>query len=591
MTNPSAKLNRITVFTCFCIFFSSLAFAQSSPTDTDALKTPASQLRGMIERYQVDSGNLNRYYTIEYSPTRRQRMQQFYSGWLLALGKINFDTLSQDDQIDYLVFQNYLSHELRQTEIKAKAHAEIAPFVPFAPDIIALEESRQRMENIDAAKTAAALNQLSKKVNELQKNAEANLKSESANTTKKTVANRAVMTIANLRNVLKKWYGFYNGYDPMFTWWNESPYKILDQALQNYGSFLREKVVGLKPTDENAIVGNPIGRQALLSELAYEMIPYTPEELIALANQEFAWCDAEMKKAAKELGYDDWHKALEYVKNLHVEPGKQPAMIRELALEAIKFVEDRDLVTVPPLAKESWRMEMMSPERQLVNPFFLGGESIIVSYPTNTMTHEQKLMSMRGNNRHFARAVAHHELIPGHHLQLFMADRYKPYRQLFYTPFVVEGWSLYWEFLLWDLGFAQTPENKIGMLFWRMHRCARIIFSLSFHLEKMTPQECVDFLVNRVGHEYNNAEAEVRRSFAGNYGPLYQAAYMLGGLQLRGLHKELVDSGKMTNRAFHDAVLRENTIPVELIRASLTKQKLTRDFVSSWKFYKENLAK
>ena len=572
----------------FCASFAHSAFAQ--PT-TEELKTPASQLRGIIERYQVDYAILNRYYNIADSPTRAERVQQFYSGWLSTLNKINFNGLNQDDQIDYLLFQNYLSHSQRQTEIKAKAFAEIAPLVPFAQDIFALEESRQRMENIDAAKTATALNQLSKKIGELQKSAEANLKNETTSRTKKTVANRAVMTTENLRNVLKRWFGFYNGYDPTFSWWNESPYKTLDQALQNYGGFLREKVVGLKPTDENAIVGNPIGREALLSELAYEMIPYTPEELIALANQEFAWCDSEMKKAAQELGYDDWHKALEYVKTLHVEPGKQPAMIRELALEAIKFVEDRDLVTVPPLAKESWRMEMMTPERQLVNPFFLGGETIIVSYPTNTMTHEQKLMSMRGNNRHFARATVHHELVPGHHLQLFMAARHKPYRELFRTPFLVEGWSLYWEFLLWDLSFPQTPENKIGMLFWRMHRCARIIFSLSFHLEKMTPQECVDFLVNRVGHEYNNAEAEVRRSFAGDYGPLYQAAYMLGGLQLRGLHKELVASGKMTNRAFHDAVLRENAIPVELIRASLTKQKLTRDFASRWKFYDGNLGK
>jgi len=46
-----------------------------------------------------------------------------------------------------------------------------------------------------------------------------------------------------------------------------------------------------------------------------------------------------------------------------------------------------------------------------------------------------------------------------------------------------------------------------------------------------------------------------------------------------------VDSGKMTNRQFHDAVLRENRIPVEMIRASLTKQRLTREFTSAWKFY------
>jgi len=139
--------------------------------------------------------------------------------------------------------------------------------------------------------------------------------------------------------------------------------------------------------------------------------------------------------------------------------------------------------------------------------------------------------------------------------------------------------------LLWDLGFPQSAENRIGMLFWRMHRAARIIFSLSFHLEKMTAQECVDFLVNRVGHERENAAAEVRRSFETSYAPLYQAAYMLGGLQFRALHRELVGSARMTNRQFHDAILQGNSMPVEMVRASLTKQRLAKDFSSSWRFY------
>ena len=122
------------------------------------------------------------------------------------------------------------------------------------------------------------------------------------------------------------------------------------------------------------------------------------------------------------------------------------------------------------------------------------------------------------------------------------------------------------------------------MLFWRMHRCARIIFSLRFHLETMTPQEAIDFLVDRVGHERNNATAEVRRSFNGDYSPLYQCAYMLGGMQIRALRKELVESGKMTDRQFHDAVLKQNAIPIELIRAALTSEPLKRDAAASWRF-------
>jgi uncharacterized protein (DUF885 family) len=141
--------------------------------------------------------------------------------------------------------------------------------------------------------------------------------------------------------------------------------------------------------------------------------------------------------------------------------------------------------------------------------------------------------------------------------------------------------------LLWDLNFDGTPEQRVGALFWRLHRCARIVFSLSFHLGKMSPQECIDYLVDRVGHERANAAAEVRRSIADDYGPLYQAAYMLGALQLRALRRDLVERGKMSDRQFHDAVLMENSIPIEMIRAALTGQKLGRDFRPSWRFYED----
>jgi len=546
---------------------------------------PISEMRAAIERYTVDRGSLTRSYPAAMSKARRDRFRKFYEEWLASLKAQDFDSMSEDGKVDYVLFKNHLEYELRQLDIQGQQLSEIQPLIPFADTIINLEEARRRMEPINSAKIAATLTELRKQVDESRRAIDS-LKP------KKTVANRAVLAMNGLRNNLRNWYTFYNGYDPLFTWWNEEPYKSVDQALTSYTASITDKVLGqgsqksIKAGDTSDIIGNPIGREALITELRSEMIPYTPEEIIAIGEKEMAWCENEMKKASRDLGYgDDWHKALEHVKNLYVDPGKQPEMIRNLALEAIKFVEDNNLVTVPELAKESWRMEMMTPERQLVSPFFLGGETILVSFPTNTMAHEQKMMSMRGNNIHFARATVHHELIPGHHLQGFMSARNKPYRAIFSTPFWSEGNALYWELLLWDLNFAKTPENRIGMLFWRMHRCARIIFSLSFHLEKMTPQECIDLLVNKVGHERDNATAEVRRSFDGSYGPLYQIAYLIGGLQQYAMHKELVDSGKMTNRAFNDALLKENRIPIEMLRAAITNQKLTRDFVTNWRFY------
>lgn len=100
----------------------------------------------------------------------------------------------------------------------------------------------------------------------------------------------------------------------------------------------------------------------------------------------------------------------------------------------------------------------------IIQSFFYGGEEFAISYPTNTMDYDAKLMSMRGNNPHFCRAVVHHEVLPGHYLQHFMNERVNTYRR-YDTPFWTEGWALYWELLLWDEGFARGPEDRIGMLY------------------------------------------------------------------------------------------------------------------------------
>ena len=364
--------------------------------------TPVSEMRSSIERYTVDRGTLTRSFPVAVSRARRERFKKFYHDWLVSLLSQDFDSMSQDGKIDYILFKNHLEYELRQLDIQSRQIAEIEPLLPFATQIIELEESRRRMEPINSPKVAAMLTELRKQVEEKRRAVELGLREGRGGDTgvsieplrvKKTVANRAVAALNSLRTNLRNWYTFYNGYDPIFTWWNEEPYRSLDLSLTTYAAFISERVVGIKvegsqtqtgparggpggggggqgfqrppttarPGDTSDIVGDPIGREGLLSELRSEMIPYTPEEIIAIGEKEMAWCENEMKKASRDLGYgDDWQKALEHVKNLYVEPGKQPEMIRDLALEAIKFVEDNNLVTVPELARESWRMEMMA---------------------------------------------------------------------------------------------------------------------------------------------------------------------------------------------------------------------------------------
>ena len=544
------------------------------------LEYDSTAMRILVEVYAEDVELLNRYYDIPFSQQDLDGKRSFYADYQAQLGKIGFDGLSQSERIDYLLLKNRLTYELRKLDTDEARNCEATELVPFAQVVVDLEQQRRALGPVDASELASRVTKLAEQIKQTQ----GSVSEENAGG--KVQAYRAASMIADLQRVFKRWYEFYNGYDPAFTWWLSEPSGKAEKAMGEYATFLREEIVGIKKDEqETPVFGEPIGRDALLNELSNAMIPYTPEELIAIGQKEFDWCKNEMQRASHELGYgDDWHQALEYIKKAHVAPGEQPHVIQELAIEAIEYLEEHDLVTIPPLARQMWRMNMMSPERQKQTPFFTGGEVISVSFPTNTMPHDQKLMSLRGNNIHFARATVHHEVIPGHHLQGFMARRYQQHRRVFGTPFFLEGWALHWEMLLWDRGFARNAENRVGMLFWRMHRCARIIFSLRFHLGEMTPQECIDMLVNEVGHEKANATAEVRRSIEGSYGPLYQCAYMLGGLQIRALYGELVASGRMTHRQYHDALLRENSIPVELIRASLTEQELDEDFVPKWRF-------
>ncbi|UAB83292.1 DUF885 family protein [Zunongwangia sp. SCSIO 43204] len=543
----------------------------------------ANEMIDVINTFRADKFALRRTYNIRESKEYYERYNQFYIGWEAKLKDIDFNGLSKDGKADYVLLRNLIEKEEYLLNQDYDAFKEVAFVVDFADNLYSFIKQRRRGNQPDAKALAMTFNDAEKRISEKIKALKNNefedwLKAE-----------KAAAIIYSLQRGLGEAYKFYYDYDPDFTWWMKNPYASLDQKLKEYAEFLSENYSKDSQKDDGSgIIGKPVGRKTLIKNLEYEFIPYTPEELIETAESQFAWCKAEMIKAANEMGYgDDWKAALEHVKNTYVAPGKQPEAINSLYDHSVEFIEERDLITIPELAKETWGMIMMTPERQKVNPFFTGGWEISISYPTEGMEHEDKLMSMRGNNPNFSFPTVQHELHPGHNLQFYMNQRNKPYRSSFDTPFWMEGWALYWEIILWNKEFPRTPEEKMGMLFWRIHRCARIIFSLKYQLGEWTPQQCIDMLVDEVGHEYANAEAEVRRSFATSYTPpLYQLAYMIGGLQFYALRNELLEKG-WTEKEFHDRVMKEHMMPVAVLRLLLEDKDIPKNYKANWKFSTE----
>jgi uncharacterized protein (DUF885 family) len=539
-------------------------------------------MRDLIERYDTDVRAVERFYDLTLSDACAERARAFEEEWLARLGEVAYDALNRDGRVDYHLMASHIRHKVcRITRRKGLAEQE-HEFLPFARVIVQLEEDRRALKPLDARAASEHLSGIARGAEDAWKRLTRKPgEGEEPASLSPELARRGHRAVEGLTGTLEAWFGHYADYKPGLSWWLQQPYDAAHKALTTLGKVLKKR-----SEPEGAIVGEPIGRQALEEDLEHEMIAYTIEELIGIGERELAWCEGELRKAARELGHgDDWHAALEAVKGRHVPPGEQDELIAEQVREAIAYVEEHDLVTVEPLCRELWRLDMLSEDSQKTLPYqAYGGQKVLVSFPTRGMAIEARHASMRANNVHFSRAVTQHEMIPGHHLQIYMGERYRRYRRPFGTPFLGEGWCLYWEMLLWDRGFARGPEDRVGMLFWRAHRCARIIISLRFHCGEMTTAEMVDFLIECVGHERDAATSEVRRYVSGDYAPVSQCAYMIGGLQVRALYRELVESSRMTAREFHDAVLRENSMPIELIRAALLGQTLEREWQPSWRF-------
>ncbi|MFG0317794.1 MAG: DUF885 family protein [Planctomycetota bacterium JB042] len=544
------------------------------------VQAAAPTLPALIDRYVTDRRALERFHDLPWSSRRLDRLDAFGAEWAARLDALPWDGLDRESRIDWILLRNLVDRDAAErADVREKA-ADDAPFLPFAGTILDLEHGRWTLEEVDGETAAETLDRLAERIDAARQATEG----DEAERPTPEQAKRLAGKVDGLKRWLDRWHAHGASFDPVFGWWTETPHRAAAEALDAYARHLRETVAGLKGKDDDPIVGQPLGVEALTRALRHELLAESPAELIAVGEREFAWCDEELRKAADAAGLDgDVAAAIERVKDDHVAPGEQDELVLSLAREAIAFLDDRDLVTIPPLCRETWRVDMMSPREQRMLPFaYYGGQKMVAAFPTDSMPHETKRQAMRGNNVAFTRCVTPHELIPGHHLQGFVGERERTHRRPFRTPFLGEGWCLYWEFRFLDLGWARTPEERVGMLVWRRHRAARVLLSLKYHLGEISTAEMIDFLVERAGLERDGATGEVRRWIDGGYGPLYQCAYLIGGKQMEALRREVGD--RMSERAFHDAVLARNSIPIAMIRAGLLEEvELTRPFTPTWR--------
>ncbi|WP_047417407.1 DUF885 family protein [Cellulophaga sp. Hel_I_12] len=164
-------------------------------------------------------------------------------------------------------------------------------------------------------------------------------------------------------------------------------------------------------------------------------------------------------------------------------------------------------------------------------------------------------------------ALTIHEAVPGHHLQIALAQELENVPEfrtmLFFTSFI-EGWGLYSESLGPELGMYQDAYSQYGQLTYEMWRAIRLVVDTGIHAFGWTRQEAIDYFITNSGKNENDITVEIDRYIAD---PGQALAYKIGELKIKELRKKSEDTLKdqFDIRAFHDVVLGSGTIPLNVL--------------------------
>src|SRR5690606_6090521 len=278
-----------------------------SPSNLDRLYEQASEVSGIVIRYQSDvraiqyaygpiAGGRSTGLPNVYSPEQLDRLQRLDRDYLAELDTLDFDSYSIHGQVDYVLLKRKIKQSLQQLAVQEQAYQQIKPHIPFADIIYDFERQRRRGAAVSGQDVAQRLHDAQQSLSDARE------QFNHIESLEEALADYLEATIADLRARLRSAFDFYNGYDPQFTWWVPEPYKALDVALSDYAMQIKGKSNATVFDDGSEIGGKPIGHEQLSRLLQEEMIPYTPEELLRLAEQEFAWCEDELLKASCEMG-------------------------------------------------------------------------------------------------------------------------------------------------------------------------------------------------------------------------------------------------------------------------------------------------
>jgi prolyl oligopeptidase len=170
-------------------------------------------------------------------------------------------------------------------------------------------------------------------------------------------------------------------------------------------------------------------------------------------------------------------------------------------------------------------------------------------------------------------ALALHEAVPGHHLQISLAQEQKnlpKFRRDYSVTAFVEGWGLYAEYLGYETGMYDDLYQRYGALTFEMWRACRLVVDTGIHEKHWTREEAYDFMHKFTPNSDLDIHSEIDRYISW---PGQALAYKLGELKLKELRRKAEQElgTKFDIREFHNNVLKNGAIPLPLLESNMNE--------------------
>ncbi|HVZ75451.1 MAG TPA: DUF885 domain-containing protein [Polyangia bacterium] len=343
-------------------------------------------------------------------------------------------------------------------------------------------------------------------------------------------------------------------------------------AFARYRDLLRNELLPRARDDDHAGVSNVPGGAACYAKLikVHTSLDLPAKEIHEIGLRELARIQAEMRAVAKEaLGTSSMSEIrkrllgdpkLMFKTRAEIEAAAREVLARATAAEP-RFLGH--LPRTPCVVKPIDAFEEKDSPIAYYRPAAVDG-SRPGTYYVNTSKPETR-------PRHELEALAFHESIPGHHIQIAIAQELTglpEFRKHVGVTAFVEGWGLYAEGLADELGLYSGPLQRLGRLSFAAWRAIRLVVDTGVHDLGWSRARAIAFMEDNAALAHDNVVNEVDRYIAW---PGQALAYKLGELEIRKLREEARAKlgGDFDLRAFHDALLGAGAVSLPVLREQI----------------------